>query len=92
MASIQAQRPVRTPPLRSVLLGLKKKDDGAWELAEVPSENRETILNDRSATLVHSGLKQRKSDVVTALATSASSAYHAVQWIIDSKNWACVTA
>ena len=80
------QRQDRTPSVASVLLGLTQKD-GSWVTTEMPAENREAIMNDRSATLVHHGLKQPKSDVVTALATSATSSFHAVRWIIDSKDW-----
>ena len=86
MASHHAQRQERTPSVASVLLGLTQKD-GSWVTTEMPAENREAIMNDRSATLVHDGLKQPKSDVVTALATSATSSFHAVRWIIDSKDW-----
>ena len=70
MASHQAQRQDRTPSVASVLLGLTQ-NDGNWVTTEMPAENREAIMNDRSAMLVHHGLKQPKSDVVTALATSA---------------------
>ena len=76
MASHHAQRQERTPSVASVLLGLTQKD-GSWVTTEMPAENRDAIMNDRSATLVHHGLKQPKSDVVTALATSETSSFHA---------------
>ena len=87
MASPEAQRKERTPSLSSVLLGLVRDMNGAWSVAEVPSENREATMNDLSAMLVQAALKQRKSEVVSALDSSRGASLHAVRWIIDSKNW-----
>ena len=87
MASLEAQRQERTPSTVSTLLGLVRDTNGTWSVAGMPSENREAIMNDQSAMLVQAGLKQRKSDVVTALASGRGSSLHAVRWIIDSKNW-----
>ena len=70
MASSQAQRQERSPSTVSILLGLVRDTNGAWSVAGMPSENREEIMNDRAAMLVQAGLKQRKSDVVAALASS----------------------
>ena len=53
----------------------------------MPSENREATMNDLSAMLVQAALKQRKTEVVSALASGRGSSLHAVRWIIDSKNW-----
>ena len=53
----------------------------------MPADGREATMNDRSAMLVQAGLKQRKTDVVAALATDRSSSLHAVRWIIDSTDW-----
>ena len=86
MASLEAQRQERTPSTVSTLLGLVRDTNGTWSVAGMPSENREATMNDRSAMLVQAGLKQRKSDVVTALASARGSSLHAVRWIIDSKN------
>ena len=44
-------------------------------------------MNDLSAMLVQAALKQRKTEVVSALASGRGSSLHAVRWIIDSKNW-----
>ena len=71
----------------SVLLGLVKDSNGTWSVAEKPSDNLNQIMNDRSARLVQAGLKQRRSEVDEALATSPRASFHAVQWIIDSKIW-----
>ena len=87
MASLEAQRQERTPSTVSTLLGLVRGTNGTWSVAEMPSDNREAIMNDRAAMLVQAGLKQRKSDVVAALASGRGSSLHAVRWIIDSKNW-----
>ena len=87
MASPGAQRQERTPSMISVLLGLVRDTNGAWSVAEMPSDNLEATMNDRSARLVQAGLKQRKSEVTEALATSQGASFHAVQWIIDSKIW-----
>ena len=87
MASPEAQRQERTPSTVSTLLGLVRGTNGTWSVAEMPSDNREAIMNDRAAMLVQAGLKQRKSDVVAALASGRGSSLHAVRWIIDSKNW-----
>ena len=87
MASSQAQRQERTPSTISALLGLVRNTDGSWSVAEVPTENLEETMNERSARLVQAGLKQRKTEVVSALASSQLSSFHAVQWIIDAKNW-----
>ena len=56
MASVM--RSEKTPSMPSVLLGLTQKD-GTRELAGMLSQ-------DRIATLVHSGLKQRKTDAAAA--------------------------
>ena len=87
MASPQAQRQERTPSTISALLGLVQNTDGNWSVAEVPTENLEETMNERSARLVQAGLKQQKSEVLSALASSQLSSFHAVQWIIDAKNW-----
>ena len=73
--------------MTSVLLGLVKDTNGTWSVAKMPSDNRKQTMNDRSARLVQAGLKQRKSEVDEALATSPRASLHAVQWIIDSKIW-----
>ena len=87
MATLEAHRQERTPSAISTLLGLVCDSSGAWSVATMPSESREATMNDRSAMLVQAGLKQRKTDVVAALATDRSSSLHAVRWIIDSKDW-----
>ena len=87
MASLEAQRQEQTPSVTSVLLGLVQDTNGAWTVAKMPSDNLEQTMNDRSARLVQAGLKQRKSEVDEALATSPRASFHAVQWIIDSKIW-----
>ena len=87
MASPEALRQELTPSMTSVLLGLVKDTNGTWSVAKMPSDNLKQTMNDRSARLVQAGLKQRKSEVTEALATSQGSSYHAVQWIIESKNW-----
>ena len=73
--------------MTSVLLGLVKDSNGTWSVAKKPSDNLKQTMNDRSARLVQAGLKQRKSEVDEALATSPRASFHAVQWIIDSTIW-----
>ena len=87
MASSQAQRQERTPSTISTLLGLVRDTNGTWSVAGMPSDNREATMNDLSAMLVQAALKQRKTEVVSALASGRGSSLHAVRWIIDSKNW-----
>ena len=87
MASSQAQRQERNPSTISTLLGLVRDTNGTWSVAGMPSDNREATMNDLSAMLVQAALKQRKSDVVSALDSSRGAPLHAVRWIIDSKNW-----
>ena len=87
MATLDGHRQERTPSAVSTLLGLVRNTNGAWSVAAVPSEDREATMNDLSAMLVQAALKQRKSDVVSALDSNRGAPLHAVRWIIDSKNW-----
>ena len=87
MATLDGHRQERTPSAVSTLLGLVRNTNGAWSVAAVPSEDREATMNDLSAMLVQAALKQRKSEVVSALDSGRGSSLHAVRWIIDSKNW-----